>query len=340
MEDRTKKILEILNLFLVNEERSDDPTAPFKVRAYTNAIKAVQEYNKPITSKSDADYFLKNKLVGKKIYLKLVEIIETGELEEAKELQSVEAVREQLLNIHGIGPVKADELVRDYNVSSLDDLREIVLKDPEFLTPAQTLSLAYYSDLIQRIPRLEMMEHERYIRAFFEERIPEFNITIVGSYRRGEATSGDVDVLVSYHSLEYNEAREKFRLIIEELMESEYCIGTLSSGKVKYMGIVQLSEESLARRLDILLTKPQEFALSLLYFTGSQKFNVEMRKYARLKGYTLNEHQLSILPDFDNKGTYVPEPPSVFINEKHIFDFLGLKYLSPQERTGEIAKIE
>jgi DNA polymerase/3'-5' exonuclease PolX len=213
-------------------------------------------------------------------------------------------------------------------------LREIVLKNPEFLTEAQTLGLAFYSDLIQRIPRLEMMEHERYIREFFEARAPEFIITIVGSYRRGEPTSGDVDVLVSFHSLTYEQARDKFSAVIEELMNDEYCVGTLSSGKTKYMGIVQLAGESLARRLDILLTRPEEFALSLLYFTGSQKFNIEIRKLARLKGYTRNEHKLSILPDFKDKG--IPTPPEIFTNEKHIFDFLGVKYLSPSERIGEI----
>lgn len=334
MIDRTQKILEILNLFLVNEQRSDDPVAPFKVRAYTNAIKSIKEYGKPITSIEDAKYLYKNKLVGKKIYYKLLEIIETGELEEAKELQQVKDIREQLLNIYGIGPVKADELITEYNINTLDDLREIVLKDPQFLTESQTLGLAFYSDLIQRIPRLEMMEHERYIREFFEIRAPEFVITIVGSYRRGEPTSGDVDILVSFHSLTYEQARDKFNSVIEELMSDEYCVGTLSSGKTKYMGIVQLAGESLARRLDILLTRPEEFALSLLYFTGSQKFNIEIRKLARLKGYTLNEHKLSILPDFKDKN--IPTPPEIFTNEKHIFDFLGVNYLTPSERTGEI----
>lgn len=346
MEDRKEKILEILNLFLVENQRSDDPTAPFKVRAYTNAIKAIKDYTRPITQKSDADYFLKNKLVGKKIYYKMIEIIETGELEEAKGVEKIESVREQLLNIYGIGPVKADELIRDYNVKTLDDLREIVLRDPEFLTEAQTLGLAFYSDLTQRIPRLEMIEHEKYIRNFFQERIPEFNITIVGSYRRGEDTSGDVDVLVSYHGFgdksskednTHEEFREKFKAVLEEFMEDPYCIGTLSSGKNKYMGIVQLDPLSLARRIDILLTKPEEFILSLLYFTGSQKFNIAFRRVANLKGYTLNEHSLSKLYwDKDSTFPKEREDPPIFHTEEDVFNFLRVRYLSPQQRIGDI----
>jgi len=335
MEDKSKLIIDILKLFLIDAQRSDEPAAPFKVRAYTNAIKAIEEYG-PITKKSDADNLLKDKKIGKKIRDKLYEIIETGELEEAKGLQKVEKVREELLNIYGVGPVRADELINDYNVKSLDDLREIVLKDPSFLTDAQILGLAFYSDLQQRIPRLEMLEHEKYIRKFFQDRVPEFNITIVGSYRRNEPTSGDVDVLVSYHGMTHTEAREKFGIIIEELMEDEYCVGTLSNGKNKYMGIVQLDASSLARRLDILITKPEEFTLSLLYFTGSQKFNIAFRRVANMKGYTLNEHMLSILSGFEDK---VKTPP-IFHSEKDVFDFLGVKYLNPEQRTGEIELFE
>lgn len=339
--DRKPKILEILNLFLVDSQRSEEPSAPFKVRAYNNAIKAIKEHQGPLTKKVDVEYLIKNKLIGKKIYDKLIEIIETGDLEEAKNLQKVESVREQLLNIYGIGPVKADELIRDYNVKSLDDLREIVLKNPDFLTEAQTLGLAFYSDLIQRIPRLEMIDHEKYIRAFIQERAPEFNITVVGSYRRGETTSGDIDILLSYHSLDgdikESEAREKFGAVMEEFIENDYCIGTLSFGKNKYMGIVQLDESSPARRIDILLTKPEEFVLSLLYFTGSQKFNIAFRRAANLKGYTLNEHFLSKLKwDKDSIFLKEREDPPIFQTEEDVFRFLRVKYLTPKERTGEI----
>jgi DNA polymerase beta len=335
--DYTDKIIEILNLFLIKEQQSSDTAAPFKVRAYKNAIKFISEYNKPIHTKEDVDdvqFYTGKKSFGDKIRDKLYEIVETGQLEEAKGLKAPESVRDELLNIYGIGPVKADELINQFGIKSLDDLRALALKDRTLLTEAQLMGLAFYSDLIQRIPRNEMMEHEKYIREFFLEYAPEFSLTIVGSYRREESTSGDVDILLTYHDVNYEQAKLKFSECLDMLIEEEYIIGTLAKGKSKFMGLVQLFDDNdsyKVRRMDILLTKPEEFACALLYFTGSQKFNVNFRNVAILKGYTLNEHRLKKKDEDSN----IPEPP-YFKTEKDIFDFLGIKYLHPNERVGDI----
>ncbi len=341
--DYTGKIIEILNLFLVKEQQSVDTAAPFKVRAYKSAIKAISDYKQPIRTKEDVDavrYYTGKKAFGDKIRDKLYEIVETGNLESAKGLKMSESVRDELLAIYGIGPVKADERINQYGVKSLDDLRTLVLKDETLLTESQTLGLAFYSDLIQRIPRYEMLEHDKYIREFFLEFAPEFTLTIAGSYRREEATSGDIDVLLTYHDMTYEQAKIKFSECIDMLIKEEYIIGTLAKGKIKFMGLSQLFndyelDEPLnlykVRRIDILLTKPEEFAYALLFFTGSQKFNITFKNVAIKKGYTLNEHRLKKIDENSN----VPEPP-YFKTEKDIFDFLGIKYLHPKDRIEDV----
>jgi DNA polymerase/3'-5' exonuclease PolX len=74
--------------------------------------------------------------------------------------------------------------------------------------------------------------------------------------------------------------------------------------------------------------------VATLYFTGSGPFNIAFRRYALKKGYTLNEYALTktgTVPD-------APEPPP-FKSEKDIFDFVGLVYKEPSERTGSDAVI-
>jgi DNA ligase (NAD+) len=78
-----------------------------------------------------------------------------------------------------------------------------------------------------------------------------------------------------------------------------------------------------------LYTNPEEFPFAILYFTGSKIFNTVMRHVALEKGYTMNEHGINKMEE-KKKGEKVER---VFTSEKDIFDFLGLVYKSPIERT-------
>ena len=103
----------------------------------------------------------------------------------------------------------------------------------------------------------------------------------------------------------------------------------LAHGAPKFMGICTLGKLP-PRRLDILLTPPEEYGYALLYFTGSQQFNIKVRHHALSKGYTLNEHVLSVDPKW--KG--LPPPPIPPLKtEEAILAFLGIKFIDPIERS-------
>ena len=50
-----------------------------------------------------------------------------------------------------------------------------------------------------------------------------------------------------------------------------------------------------------------------------------------MKGYTLNEYRLKKVKE----SLPIPEVPE-FKTERDVFDFLGIKYQSPEERVGPI----
>ena len=87
------------------------------------------------------------------------------------------------------------------------------------------------------------------------------------------------------------------------------------------MGIVKLG--TVARRLDMLITYPEEYACALLYFTGSKEHNIMMRNKAKVKGYRLNEHKLINIEN--NEIVDIK-------NEDDIFKFLDIKYVDPKNR--------
>ena len=56
------------------------------------------------------------------------------------------------------------------------------------------------------------------------------------------------------------------------------------------MGVCKLKENS--PTIDIMFTKPEEYPFAILYFTGSDEFNVTMRKQLLERGLSLNEYSL------------------------------------------------
>ncbi len=115
---------------------------------------------------------------------------------------------------------------------------------------------------------------------------------------------------------------------IESFSHSGYVIDTLVSGAKKWMGYVRLNGSSTARRLDIMITPPEEYAYAILYFTGSDKFNIAFRKHCLTLGYSLNEHTLS--------RTDPSKPaPGPMATEEDIFKFVSLTYIPPTERVDQ-----
>jgi DNA polymerase beta len=292
----------------------------FPARAYQAAIETIQGISGPITKPEDTKGL---EGVGAKIQKKIEEIISTGSLQAAAEAKAqlpVEAFQ-ALLGVHGIGPVKAKELI-DGGITSIESLRKASDENSKLLTAAQKLGVKYYDDALLRIPREEMVEHENTILPGLSE---EFEGTIVGSYRRGAASSGDIDVLLTLpDSMSKKDQGALFLRMIDLFKEVNYIVDTLSSGPTKFLGYCQV-EDKPVRRLDLLMIPKAEYACAILYFTGSQQFNVAFRSYALSKGYTLNEHRL----EATREG--VPAVPA-FSEEKDIFDFLGLQFVEPTLR--------
>ena len=292
----------------------------FKAQAYAKVIAQLREHNQPITRYED----VKNiKGIGEQIGKKIKEILETGQLAsavKAMELYPIAAL-DALQNIYGVGPAKAKELV-SAGIMSIPQLREEVKKNPKLLNDKQKIGLQYYEDLLERIPRKEMEEHEEVLT---HQRPPGYTMDIVGSFRRQAATSGDIDVLIRMpKKATQQEAAAILANYVHVLQESNYIEQILALGEHKCMAISRLPNGK-ARRLDLLMTPDNEYAYALLYFTGSDKFNVAFRQHALQMGYTLNEHTLTpIRPDVRP----VPYMPT----EKSIFQFLRLRYVEPQDR--------
>lgn len=314
-----QKIIEALDIMRrqdVAEKRH------FQAVAYAKAITQLRTIEGDIHSVED----VKGRPgIGEKIQKKIQEILDTGRLaaaEKAKESPRF-AAYEALLQVYGIGPAKAKALI-EAKIDSIATLRNEFAKNPNLLTSAQAIGLKHYEALLERIPRAEMREHEA---AIFSELDKQFEAVIVGSYRRGAITSGDIDVLLTLpDSMPVIKRNLLFRKTIREMERRGYITDILALGNTKCLCVAQLPSGK-ARRLDLLMTPAAEMPYAILYFTGSDLFNVAFRSHALEKGYTLNEHGME--PLHDTK----PKPPPMK-SERDIFDFLGVTWVEPVDRKG------
>lgn len=251
--------------------------------------------------------------LGKEVRLKIQMILETGSLHITKETRDLATALETLQNIYGVGPKKAQDLIAE-GYMTIAALRSA---DPKILNKNQQIGLRYYEDLLKRIPRAEMDAHAALLMSAKPEGVDGI---IVGSYRRGKPDSGDIDMLLRSPS---GAALADF---VAALKARGYIKEILALGDHKCMAICALPSTMVARRLDILVTPPDEYPFAIFYFTGSDTFNVAVRSHALTLGYTLNEHGIVGV----NSGLSVKGVKT----EKNLFALLKLKWVEPVDRTG------
>ena len=302
---------------------------PFRAKAYQKAQDTIMTYSGPITSIKQLEGLPG---IGPTIMEKFKEYVETGTLR-ILELEKTNPIN-ILTDVYGIGPKKAEELVKA-GIKTIADLR---VRQDELLNDIQKVGLRFYEDILQRIPRQEIEEYKGVFISVAAKSVATESVAaksvatsvatknafeIVGSYRRGAQDSGDIDVIIT------GETGQIYKDLIDDLIKKKIILHVLSRGPSKTLVIAKLPNKLTARRVDFLYAPPTEYAFAILYFTGSKIFNTVMRQKALNQGYTLNEHGICHLTADKKKGDLVTQS---FPNEKSIFDFLGMPYRTPLER--------
>ena len=313
------KIVEAFTLLWNHEKVTPSKDRGFKVRAYENALETLLLVPK-VTVLADLEPLKCKTKDGGGIYQKAKEILETGSCESLEKIEgeaAIWAAYDIFMGVHGIGPSFAYELATD-GYRSIAQLRTAVAAKTLKLNKTQTIGLEHYESIQERIPRPEMELHEARLKEVVT--VPS---DVVGSFRRQAASSGDIDLLLC------SADPKQLDKVVEDLKKSNYIIAKLAHGAHKFMGICRLGKLP-PRRLDILLTPPEEYGYALLYFTGSLQFNIRVRLHALSKGYTLNEHTLSVDPKWKKAP---PKPIPSLKTEEAILAFLGIQFLTPIERS-------
>ena len=313
---RTERLNEkIIDMLEKMEKLMQQKGDNIRSRMYGRAQDTVLSYSDDIT---DVKQLEGRPNIGPTILGKMNEYVETGTLtilEKEKENPLT-----WLTEIHGIGPKKATDLI-EKGIRKIEDLRE---QQDDVLNNVQKIGLAYYDDISKRIPRAEIDDYNiLFEKEFKKVADKDSKYEIVGSYRRGAKTSGDIDIIIT------SKTADIYKRFVDSMKESGIIVEILSYGNTKCMAIAKLKDGSIARRVDLLFTPPEEYPFAILYFTGSKAFNTVMRGYALKLGISLNEHGMYKKTKGKEKGDKIEKG---YKTEEDIFKSLYLKYKSPEER--------
>ena len=316
-------ITEKLQILATSYANSKDQ---WRALGYKKAIAAVKNYHKKLETWEECSSL---PFVGERLAKKIWEIVETGHLRRLDHVDPKQEAINLFAGVWGAGPTTAEAWVSQ-GLKTLEDL-----KNHGKLTRQQEIGLKYYEEFLERMPREEAGQIEEVVKNAALEINPGLEAFACGSYRRGKPTCGDVDVIVSHPDGKSHEG--VMTKLLESLKSSGFLTDDLTFAENgehrKYLGVCKLpGENTKHRRLDIIVVPYNEWACSLLYFTGSDYFNRSMRLLAKNNGMSLSEHSLNTgVVRKGGEKIFEGTPLPVF-SEKDVFDYLGLEYREPHER--------
>jgi len=285
--------------------------------------------------------------VGEKTALKIMEIIETGALRRVDAERTEDVVAVQLFQgIYGVGQSTAYAWYLA-GCRTLEDIKH--RKGGIELSQVQEIGLKYYDDINTRMPREEASEIFREIKTIALSLDPKLFVEIMGSYRRGKSTCGDVDVMITRSP---DDGRTHAG-ILPRLLSVLHSTGILTEDlslssdandnlECSYRGLcirpVKLGQDNqprIQRRIDILAVPWESRGATLIYFTGDDIFNRSMRLKANKMGFSLNQRGLFAGVVRSTKDRSVKTNSGHIIaseTEEDIFRMLGIPWVEPHER--------
>ncbi|EHK49729.1 hypothetical protein TRIATDRAFT_174080, partial [Trichoderma atroviride IMI 206040] len=262
----------------------------------------------------------------------------------------------------------ADATAREFFKKGWRDLDDIVEHGWSSLQRAQQIGVKYYDDFQLRIPRAETEAIANAILTHARRINPGFQMVIVGSYRRGKAESGDVDVIIS-HPDEAQTLNVVKRLICS-LEKSSFIKHTLSvwtrnsnreqaplpwrgQDRSAGSGFDTLDKAMVVwqeprdgrehggapaphRRVDIIISPWKTAGCAILGWSGETTFQRDLRRYCKAKmGLKFDSSGIRRRADgswVDLESSEQGPAPDMETAERRVFEGLGLEWRPPAER--------
>lgn len=295
----------------------------FRVRAYRNAARELEQLGRPVTELIDAgDDLTELPGIGESLAEKIAEIVATGKCRTLEKLrrQTPVAVTD-LLKIPGLGPKRVSTLYHELDVQTPEQLLRAardgrIRSLPGFGEKTETKirdSVEARAGHERRYKLAVAAQYAESLKDFLERVDGVSAVEVAGSYRRGRETVGDLDIVVA--------ASDSGR-VMDELVAYDEIASVVSRGSTRATVIL-----SCGMQVDVRVVDVSSFGAALQYFTGSRSHNIVLRGMAREGGLKINEY-----------GVYRGERRIAGDSEASVYGALDLPWIPPElrENRGEI----
>jgi len=305
----------------------------YKPRAYRRAAENIRDFPGAIEglAAEGEDSVGEIDAVGDAISSKVVEYVETGEIEELTELREELPVEmDALTAVEGVGPRSVGSLYEALGITTLDELEaaaeagEIQAVSGFGAKTEQNIldNIDFAREAHERSLLGEARPYGDRIRSYMAAGDAVAECALGGSIRRWRPTIGDVDVLVGSTDAE---------AVVERFADWEGLDRVIESGETKASAYAD------DVRVDLRIVDPSEFGAALQYFTGSKDHNVAVRNRAIERDLKVNEYGVFDVEDVEDDDQRAGELVASG-TEEAVYDALGMDWVPPElrENRGEV----
>ncbi|WP_049899025.1 DNA polymerase/3'-5' exonuclease PolX [Halococcus agarilyticus] len=321
-------------------DRLEATGVEYKPQSYRRAAENVRAHPESVESlvADDGEGIEEIEGVGEALAAKIVEYVETGDIEELEELRAELPVdMAALTSVEGVGPKTVGTLYDELGVEDLDDLETVASEEQireisGFGATSEENILAGIAFARQANER-SLLGDARPLGEDLKEYVADGvggadgaveRCELAGSLRRWRETIGDVDLLV---------ASDDPESVVEHFTEWDRADAVIEAGTSK------ASLRANGVRLDLRVVVPEEFGSALQYFTGSRDHNIGVRNRAIERDLKVNEYGVFDVSDVDDpdSGQRVGERVAGE-TESGMYEAIDLPSIPPElrEDSGEI----
>jgi DNA polymerase (family 10) len=295
----------------------------FRIRAYRNAARILQELGKDVRQMvQKGEDLTELPGIGTDLAAKVKEIVDTGHCKALDELQRrLPPAIAELLKIQGLGPKRVRSLYRELGIQTLDQLRRALREHRIQALPGfGEKTEMHISDALEahggetgRYTRVVADQFATHLLDYLK-RVPGVSrVVIAGSYRRAKETVGDLDILAT---------AEVESPVMQRFVDYEDVAEVLSHGPTRASVLLRGGLQ-----VDFRVISAESYGAALHYFTGGKAHNIAIRRLGQERGLKINEY-----------GVFRGDDRVAGDTEESVFAAVGLPYIPPElrEDQGEI----